>query len=98
MAIRPPGGETAMTRIMRQDGEPSFSSSTATEPLARRSFLAAAATAAATAAVGHKLFARDYGPHSQPVRYPDPDIIALDKRFAKYKIGNTPIQRLYTGM
>ena len=87
-----------MTRIMRQDGEPSFSSSTATEPLARRSFLAAAATAAATAAVGHKLFARDYGPHSQPVRYPDPDIIALDKRFAKYKIGNTPIQRLYTGM
>jgi gluconolactonase len=32
------------------------------------------------------------------VRYPDPDIIVLDKRFAKYKIGNTPIQRLYTGM
>jgi gluconolactonase len=33
-----------------------------------------------------------------PVRYPDPDIIELDKRFAKYKIGNTPIQRLCTGM
>lgn len=32
-----------------------------------------------------------------PVRYPDPDIVVLDKRFAKYKIGNTPIQRLYTG-
>ena len=32
-----------------------------------------------------------------PVRYPDPDIIALDKRFNKYKIGNTPIQRLHTG-
>src|SRR4029077_19350456 len=32
-----------------------------------------------------------------PIRYPDPDIIALDKRFNKYKIGNTPIQRLYTG-
>lgn len=33
-----------------------------------------------------------------PVRYPDPDIVALDKRFEKYKIGNTPIQRLCTGM
>jgi len=66
-------------------------------PLGRRSFLAAAATAA-TAALGSNLFARDYGPHAQPVRYPDPDIIVFDKRFAKYKIGNTPIQRLHTGM
>jgi gluconolactonase len=66
-------------------------------PLGRRSFLAAFATAA-TAALGGKLLARDYGPHAQPVRYPDPDIVALDKRFAKYKIGNTPIQRLHTGM
>lgn len=33
-----------------------------------------------------------------PVRYPDPDIVSLDKRFDKYKIGNTPIRRLYTGM
>lgn len=33
-----------------------------------------------------------------PTRYPDPDIVVLDKRFAKYKIGNTPIQRLHTGM
>jgi len=32
-----------------------------------------------------------------PVRYPDADLISLDKRFDKYKIGNTPIQRLYTG-
>jgi gluconolactonase len=31
------------------------------------------------------------------VRYPDPDIKVLDPRFAKYKIGNTPIQRLHTG-
>lgn len=30
-----------------------------------------------------------------PTRYPDPDIIALDPRFNKYKLGNTPIQRLY---
>lgn len=41
--------------------------------------------------------ARDYGPHAPPVRYPEPDVVVIDKRFAKYKIGNTPIQRLHTG-
>lgn len=30
-----------------------------------------------------------------PTRYPDPDIVTLDKRFKKYALGNTPIQRLY---
>jgi gluconolactonase len=40
---------------------------------------------------------RNYGPGGPPVRYPDPDIIALDSRFNKYKLGNTPIQRLHTG-
>ena len=30
-----------------------------------------------------------------PTRYPDPDILALDPRFNRYKLGNTPIQRLY---
>jgi len=40
--------------------------------------------------------ARDWSGRN-PVRYPDPDIITLDKRFKKYAIGNTPIQRLYTG-
>lgn len=34
---------------------------------------------------------------SQPSRYPDPDILSFDKRFDKVKLGNTPIQRLYTG-
>ncbi len=33
-----------------------------------------------------------------PSRYPDPDILSLDKRFDKYKIGNTPIRRLHTGL
>jgi gluconolactonase len=41
---------------------------------------------------------RDYGPNAAPVRYPDPDILVLDPRFAEYKIGNTSIQRLFTGM
>ena len=41
---------------------------------------------------------RRYGPDAEPVRYPDPDVIVLDKRFAKIKIGNSPITRLHTGM
>jgi gluconolactonase len=34
----------------------------------------------------------------EPIRYPDPDIVVLDQRFAKYKNNNTPIKRLYTGL
>lgn len=41
---------------------------------------------------------RDYRPDANPSRYPDADIISLDKRFDKYKLGNTPIKRLHTGM
>jgi len=32
-----------------------------------------------------------------PPRYPDPDVLVLDPRFAKYKLGNAPIERLWTG-
>ena len=56
----------------------------------RRTFLAAAAASV-------PVLGREYGPSAQPVRYPDPDIVVLDPRFARYKLGNTPIQRLYTG-
>jgi gluconolactonase len=41
---------------------------------------------------------RSYGPAAEPVRYPDPDIVVLDKRFANIKLGNAPIQRLHRGM
>ena len=62
----------------------------------RRSFLAGTiAASVATATFGQ---ARDYRQEAQPQRYPDRDILILDKRFSKYKIGNTSIQRLYTGM
>lgn len=40
---------------------------------------------------------RDYRPGALPVRYPDPHIIALDKRFESLKLGNTPIQRIAHG-
>ena len=59
----------------------------------RRSFLTSLGTLAAA-----PLFARDFGPGVAPVRYPEPDVIALDKSFEKYKIGSAPIERLHTGM
>jgi gluconolactonase len=59
--------------------------------LDRRALLSAAALLPTAA------MARDYGPNAPPVRYPEPDVVVLDPRFAKYKIGNSPIQRLHTG-
>jgi len=67
----------------------------------RRRFLAGAAAALATTAwagTSARAQQRNYGPGAEPVRYPDPDVLVLDKRFAKIKIGNTPIHRLHTGM
>lgn len=62
----------------------------------RRAFLSAAAAVAATTAMAPDAFARNFGPNAEPVRYPEPDVVPLDPRF-KYKLGNAPIQRLYTG-
>jgi gluconolactonase len=53
-----------------------------------------AAAAAAMAAAG-TVRADEYAPDAAPVRYPDHRLVELDKRFAKLKLGNTPIQRLY---
>src|SRR5262245_34292179 len=77
----------------------------------RRQFLACTAGAlgaagwslggiAATAQTGqvNTTVGRSYGPLAEPVRYPDPDVVVLDKRFARIKIGNSPIRRLHTGM
>jgi gluconolactonase len=57
----------------------------------RRSFLTTLAASAGS------VLARDFGPHAQPSRYPDPDVIALEDSFKKYMQGNSPIRRLYTG-
>jgi gluconolactonase len=65
--------------------------------LDRRGFLTAAAGLAAITSMSKDAFARNFGPGAEPTRYPDPDIVTLDKRFNKYKLGNTPIQRLHTG-
>ena len=58
----------------------------------RRKFLASAVTTGAGLITAT---ARDWS-GKNPTRYPDPDIISMDPRFDKYKLGNTPIQRLYT--
>lgn len=52
-------------------------------------------TTAVTAVVGQQ---RNFEQSAPPVRYPDPDVVVLDRRFAKYKVMTTAIQRLHTGM
>lgn len=65
----------------------------------RRRFLAASAAVlggpAVLSALGAERIERDWS-GTKPVRYPDPDVVVLDKRFEKYKLGNAPIQRLHT--
>ena len=69
----------------------------------RRSFLAAALGTSALARVAAQgpppVFPvptpRDWS--RDTLQYPDPDIIALDPRFRRYIVGNTPIRRHYTG-
>jgi gluconolactonase len=65
-------------------------------PATRRAFLGAALAGPALAgrALGGD---RDWSGRT-PMRYPEPDVQVLDPRFARYRIGNTPIQRLHTGM
>jgi gluconolactonase len=59
----------------------------------RRSFLTVAAAIPAALAQTQQ---RDWS-GQQPVRYIDPDVIALDKRFSKYIVNNAAIERLWTG-
>jgi gluconolactonase len=61
----------------------------------RRSFLKLAAAGAGLSAAFAQT-QRDWS-GKDPIHYPDPDVVVLDPRFAKYKVGNTTIQRLYTG-
>jgi gluconolactonase len=59
---------------------------------------AAGAAAGAQQTPGGSTTHGRYGPNAEPVRYPDPDVVVLDPRFNKIKIGNSPIRRLHTGM
>ena len=69
------------------------------ENVGRRQFLRTATAMAAITSMSAEAFAQNFDRYSDgaaPVRYPEPDVIGLDKRF-KYKLGNTPIVRLYRG-
>jgi gluconolactonase len=68
----------------------------------RRAFLAVAAGAAATTSswaqtppVSPVPTPRNW--NGDPLPYPDPDIVALDPRFNRYVVRNTPIRRLHVG-
>jgi gluconolactonase len=65
------------------------------ETHSRRKFLKAVAAGAAAFAAA-PLGARDWS-GSDPVRYPDSDVVALDPRFNRYRVGNAAIERLHTG-
>jgi gluconolactonase len=66
----------------------------------RRCFLTAVSALAGITAMAPPAFARQfvdkYDPQGPLARYPNPDVVILDKRF-RYKLGNTPILRLHRG-
>jgi len=62
----------------------------------RREFMNLSASAATALALNPTALtsAQD---HKTPVLYPDPAVEVVDPRFAKYKVGNAAVERLYTG-
>jgi gluconolactonase len=62
----------------------------------RRTFMSAAAATAAGLAAEALALGRDWKDPAS-VRYPDPEVVVVDPRFAKYKVGNAVIERLWTG-
>src|SRR5687768_3913903 len=86
--------------------KPTMSSDSSGRPeqglVSRRTAIKTAVAVAGAAALGSALSGSvaaqsntDYDPGDR--RYPDPDIIILDPRFATYRVGNTPIQKLWSG-
>jgi gluconolactonase len=63
----------------------------------RRSFLTGMGAAALAATAANGQTPRDWS-GKEPIRYPDPDVVVLDKSFTKYKVNNTSLKRLHTGM
>jgi len=83
-----------------RDEKPSGSAienTTRPNALNRRSFIKSGAVIAGAVLTRTSQAAQRDWSGREPVRYPDPDIVVVEPRFAKYKIGNTPLQRLWTG-
>jgi gluconolactonase len=62
----------------------------------RRTFMGLTA-GSATALALHPLARAAEPAQKAPVVYPDPAVEVVDPRFAKYKVGNAAVERLYTG-
>jgi len=62
----------------------------------RRTFMNLTASAA-TALAFHPLARAAEQAQKTPILYPDPAVEVVDPRFAKYKVGNAAVERLYTG-
>jgi len=83
------------------------------ELMRRRTFMSVTSCAAAALASGSSATAlpfktmgeaaalnKEYAPaqgRKNPVVYPDPAVEVLDPRFAKYRVGNAAVERLWTG-
>jgi gluconolactonase len=66
------------------------------KPMQRRAFMNVAAGAAgALAFAPFELAGKEQ--QKSPVEYPDPAVEVVDPRFAKYKVNNAAVERLYTG-
>src|SRR5271169_2593806 len=62
----------------------------------RRTFMSVTASAVTTLAF-RPLPLTGLQERKNPVVYPDPAVEVMDPRFAKYKVGNAAVERLYTG-
>jgi gluconolactonase len=62
----------------------------------RRTFLHVTAAASTSLAFAPWAYSTEHDTKA-PTAYPDPAIEVVDPRFARYKIGNAAIERLYTG-
>ncbi|MGA6958005.1 MAG: SMP-30/gluconolactonase/LRE family protein, partial [Candidatus Acidiferrales bacterium] len=62
----------------------------------RRTFMNVTAGAATAFALNPLALAQEQA-RKTPVLYPDPAVEIIDPRFAKYKVGNAAVERLYTG-
>jgi len=62
----------------------------------RRTFMSLTAATATAMALKSSALASGQD-HGTPVVYPDPAVEVVDPRFAKYKVNNAAVERLYTG-
>ena len=67
------------------------------EHIDRRGLLRTGAALAVSALAAPEALARNFGIGAEPQRYPDPDIVVIDEKRFKAKVGNTAIERLFSG-